>query len=63
MKLLHTSATRCQGRLWRPQCRPIILERCIFGVAKVYRNGMVHALTLSWSLQMPPCTWIRLPTI
>ena len=49
MKLLHTSAIRRQGRLWRPQHRPIILEPCIFGAAEVWRNGMVHVLTL-WSV-------------
>ena len=46
MKLLHTSATRWQGDLWRPQQRPVILEACIFGGAEVWRNGMVLVLTL-----------------
>ena len=31
-----------------PTMRAIILEPCIFGVAEVWRNGMVHVLTL-WS--------------
>ena len=46
MKLVHTSATRRQGRLWRPERRPIILEPCIFGAGIAWREGMVHVLTL-----------------
>ena len=49
MNLLHTNATRQQGHLWRPQRQPIILEPCISGTAQVWRNGMVHVLTL-WSI-------------
>ena len=46
MKLVHTSATRRQGRLWRPERGPIILEPCIFGAGTAWREGMVHVLTL-----------------
>ena len=46
MKLVHTSATRRQGRLWRPERRPIILEPCIFGAGTTWREGIVHVLTL-----------------
>ena len=46
MKLVHTSATWHQGRLWRPERRPIILEPCFFGAGTAWRKGMVHVLTL-----------------
>ena len=51
MKLLHASATRREGRLWRPKCRPITLEPCSFGAGKAWRNGMVHVVAL----------WIAIP--
>ena len=46
MKLVHRSGTRRQGRLWRPERRPIILEPPIFGAGTALREGMVHLLTL-----------------
>ena len=54
MKLVHTSAIRRQGRLWRPELRSIILEPCIFGAGTTWREGMVHVLTL-W-MAMPEAT-------
>ena len=51
MKLVHTSATRRQGRLWRPERRPIILEPCMFGAGTARREGMVHVLTLWMAIQ------------
>ena len=46
MKLVNTSATRRQARLWRLESRPVILEPCIFGAGTTWREGMVHVLTL-----------------
>ena len=46
MKIVHTSAFRRQGCLWRPKRRPIILEPCISGAGTAWREGMVHVLTL-----------------